>query len=105
MTQRAIPTKSELLDLVPSRSQQSEKSVWTAHMPGTNDDEICFATAQVAFDFWHPITIPDVDETAAERRKIAKRFSKHTTERVGVATSPRTNQAAATSLSLAGVDK
>ena len=43
-----------------------------------NDDKICFTAPQIAFDLRDPIAVPDIDETPAQRWKIAKRFLKHT---------------------------
>jgi len=43
-----------------------------------NDDKICFTAPQIAFDLRDPIAVSDIDETPAQRWKIAKRFLKHT---------------------------
>ena len=43
-----------------------------------NDDKICFTAPQITFDLRDPIAVSDIDETPAQRWKIAKRFLKHT---------------------------
>jgi predicted Zn-dependent protease len=71
-----------LFDLIAALSEHREQTIWTTHVPSANDDKIRFAAAQVAFDLRDPIAVPDIDETPAQRWKIAKRFLKHTIEGV-----------------------
>jgi hypothetical protein len=62
---RTVPTRLKLLDRVSTRPQESEETVWPAHMSGAGDDEIRFTAAQIAFDLRDPVAVPDVDETPA----------------------------------------
>jgi hypothetical protein len=74
-------------------------------MSGANDNEIRFTTAQIVFNLRDPVAVPDIDETPAERWKIAKRFMDHACEAIGVAASPGPDHAAALRLSLSGIDE
>jgi len=62
----------------PRTSEHREQTIWATHMLHANDDKICFTAPQIAFDLRDPIAVSDIDETPAQRWKIAKRFLKHT---------------------------
>ncbi len=64
--QRAVSTRSKLLDRVSPRPQDSEETIRPVQMPGANDDEIRFTTVQVAFDLRDSVAASYIDETPAQ---------------------------------------
>src|SRR5579884_4190639 len=95
----------KLFDFVTARLEQCQQTIGAAHVPRANDDEIRFAAAQITFDLRKPVAIADVNEALPQRWDFAKRFLEHSSERLGVAPSPRVDPSRAGRILTAGVDE